>query len=665
MIKDMNTTIVNGSSASRSTVVINDRMVLIMNDGVHGDELWKSDGTIDGTLLLKDVRTGSISSIPRDLTIANDILFFTAAASPTTGRELWKSDGTTAGTVMIKDFAYGSDLDGPIQLTELNGILYFIANNGSPDKPGRELWRTDGSPQGTYIVKETSVVWEGPLGLVKANDKLFFTGYTIDHGRELWVSDGTANGTHELMDINPGNITSGITLLKPYEGGVFFTADDGVHGRELWKSDGTLAGTEMLDDFFPGINPFGVNLVDAACIGMNIYYSIENSVWTSSATDNSSTLLISLEDPNVFPNYFFAFGDKLLFAANDSETQGESLWISDRTTSGTKKLRTINGTGQAYLANMREVAGKIYFSATDGITGTEMWTTDGTTEQTKRVFDLSPGSASSEPNDFIIYRGELFFTAYDRIFGQELFHENGTLVRDVQVRTEGSAATPLYGFQDHLYFQYGADLWRTDGTAEGTSEFIKQLANAQNFLLFNGKMFFTRNDVHQEYQLFESDGTKAGTRLFFQLNNLPHHPPVVHNGSLYFVDADKLYRSDGTIEGTQLIESVPFAQESPIVSSGNYLYLTGDRKLWRSDGTQTGTFVLLSNITPYQLTASNGLVYFYESQPSQTRLWRSDGTEAGTLVIQTFPSGSSYWSNPGMIDVNGTLFFTAAKMPAE
>ena len=70
------------------------------DDGANGSELWKSDGTAAGTVLVKDITPGSRrGSCPSDLTNVNGTLFF-AANDGTSGRELWKSDGTAAGTVL-------------------------------------------------------------------------------------------------------------------------------------------------------------------------------------------------------------------------------------------------------------------------------------------------------------------------------------------------------------------------------------------------------------------------------------------------------------------------------------------------------------------------------------------------------------------------------------
>ena len=93
-------------------------------------ELWKSDGTAAGTVLVKDINPGSASSEPSNLTNVNGTLFFTADDGAH-GIELWKSDGTAAGTVLVKDINPGSAGSDPPRLTNVNGTLFFSANDGT------------------------------------------------------------------------------------------------------------------------------------------------------------------------------------------------------------------------------------------------------------------------------------------------------------------------------------------------------------------------------------------------------------------------------------------------------------------------------------------------------------------------------------------------------
>src|SRR5205085_2313751 len=130
-------------------------LFFVADDGLNGRELWKSDGTAVGTVLVKDINPGSAygfpsTSSPSSLTAVGGTLFF-AANDGTNGKELWKSDGTPAGTVLVKDINPGSADSYPNGLTAVGGTLYFAADDGVH---AQELWSSDGAAAGTALVKD-------------------------------------------------------------------------------------------------------------------------------------------------------------------------------------------------------------------------------------------------------------------------------------------------------------------------------------------------------------------------------------------------------------------------------------------------------------------------------------------------------------------------------
>jgi ELWxxDGT repeat protein len=116
-------------------------LFFVANDGTNGRELWKSDSTAAGTVLVKDIWPGSISSSPSSLTSVNGTLFF-SANDGVNGRELWKTDGTTAGTVLAADIVRGTGSSSPKSLANANGKLFFGATTPST---GYEPWMLPGS----------------------------------------------------------------------------------------------------------------------------------------------------------------------------------------------------------------------------------------------------------------------------------------------------------------------------------------------------------------------------------------------------------------------------------------------------------------------------------------------------------------------------------------
>src|SRR5204863_508821 len=104
-----------GSSSPANLTEVGSEVFFSADDGTHGAELWRSDGTATGTTLVKDIDPGGASSSPANLANVDGELFF-AAVDGTHGTELWKSDGTAAGTALTKDIASGTD-SNPTELT--------------------------------------------------------------------------------------------------------------------------------------------------------------------------------------------------------------------------------------------------------------------------------------------------------------------------------------------------------------------------------------------------------------------------------------------------------------------------------------------------------------------------------------------------------------------
>jgi ELWxxDGT repeat protein len=170
------------------------------------------------------------SGNPDELTAVGNLLFF-AASDPDHGRELWRSDGTPLRTRLVKDIDPGPDDGLPGRLTNVNGTLFFWAADGVT---GFELWKSDGTPDGTVLVRDidpTDVTV--PSYFQAVGNLLYFTAQTPSFGYELWRSDGTPEGTELVRDIN---LTRSSYPESPANvGGVlFFNADDGRFGEELW-----------------------------------------------------------------------------------------------------------------------------------------------------------------------------------------------------------------------------------------------------------------------------------------------------------------------------------------------------------------------------------------------------------------------------------------------
>jgi len=176
-----------GGSSPTNLTNIDGTLVFRASDGIHHHELWKSDGTEVGTVLLKDIMVDSIGNAgyPSGITKVNNKFFFNAN-SKQNGYELWQSDGSSEGTRLVKDIQEGTNSSSPAHLTNINGTLFFSADDGLN---GSELWQTDGTEAGTSMVKDIRIGVGGsnPRNLTNIDGTLFFTANDGIHGEELWA----------------------------------------------------------------------------------------------------------------------------------------------------------------------------------------------------------------------------------------------------------------------------------------------------------------------------------------------------------------------------------------------------------------------------------------------------------------------------------------------
>ncbi len=489
---------------------VNETLFFVADDEIHGVELWKSDGTATGTVLVKDIRPGSYgyfpySSFPEELTAVNGTLFF-RANDGIHGIELWKSDGTEAGTLLVKDIRPGSSYGYPVgsnpgQLTKVQGTLFFTANDGVH---GTELWKSDGTPEGTVPIKDINATISGsyangsfPSYLTAVNGVLFFAADDGVHGVELWKSDGTPEGTLLVKDINstvdagvPGS--SAPTELTNVNGLLFFVASDGSNGFELWKSDGTPEGTLMVKDIFPGET--GANPRQLTNVNGTLFFTATDDVngfglWKSDGTEAGTVFLRSLT-PTGYPfttNELTNVNGTLFFVNHEADT-GRELWKSDGTPEGTVLVKDIvAGTAGAYPANLTLFQGLLYFQASDPDFGAELWRSDGTAEGTFRVQDIRSGSDSSSPQSLTVRGNQLFFVADDGIHGQELWvftdsSPTTTGIPDVDVLED--AADTVIDLRQHF-----------DDVEDGPAGLTYTIINVSNPGLFTSTTINSSTDV--------------------------------------------------------------------------------------------------------------------------------------------------------------------------
>ncbi len=608
--------------------------------------LYVSDGTPAGT---KVVYSGLRYAWYYPTPLGNKIIFRGSTAS--NGYEPWVTDGTAAGTKMIADLKPGTSSSYPYNLTVFKNQVYFQAY--SPTGTTYVIWKTDGTAANTKVVTSKTRYFYYP---VPVGSNLLFRGWdtTLSHGYELWKTDGTDKGTMEVKDIQPGSNSSYPYYITPVLGGnkVAFSANDGVHGTELWLSDGTASGTMMLKDLYPGAltntrDSYPYNFLDVS--GLTYFTANDGKTGTELyVTDGTpaGTRLVKDLNPGMGSGadlynskmYYWrydgsweatALGHVLIFRGY-SPTAGYEVFRTDGTPGGTMLLKDCNpGAGSGYFYYGCRLGAFVYFFARD-TSGYALWRTDGTPAGTVKI----KGGFSSYWYYPFPYKNKIIFTGFSSSAGREPWVTDGTAAGTMMLKDIRPGSGSGYFFEPTLmggkvYFRAykatgsGYDLWVTDGTPAGTKLAVTLNGYSGYYLTAMGnKLFFRGRGTSTGYEIWISDGTQAGTKLLKDIN------PGTASGYFYY----------------------------PCVLGNTLFFRANDGtkgyELWKTDGTPAGT-VMVKDINqgpgsgyPYYMTplGSRRIVFQANDGATGTELWVSDGTASGTRrVADIWPgTGSSY-----------------------
>ena len=440
--------------------------------------------------LVKDIQPGIISSSPNGLTVFNGNIYFAATTSGE-GMELWKSDGTTAGTILLKDINPGANGSAPELLTPmLDGnidVLHFVADNGAL---GRELWLSDGTTSGTLLLQD---LHSGPQGsniseIIDITSNFEYIIGDINTTTDFGVEMGTiirGNGGGSLFitnEINVGSLDSNPEHVFKVGSGefIYLAGQSPTLGIELYqKANLSQAFPSMVSD----INPTGdSNPNHFITFNGKVYFSADDGTngvvlfEIVPGVANSLTLIKTIETGEKV-----IFNNKMYFAANDA-TNGVELWESDGTGVGTQMVFNLNaGAASSNPSNFIVYNNRLYFTATNAGLGTELFyvTTGG---NIINAANINPGSGSSNPSNLIEYNGKLHFTADDGTNGVELWETTGTALTTIMsadINTAGSSnPSGLVVLNNELFFAAfgnssasGVELWKYKDPALSTEEF--------------------------------------------------------------------------------------------------------------------------------------------------------------------------------------------------
>lgn len=400
-----------GFSAANS-VTVDGTSYFFADNGPTGRELWKSDGSIAGTTLVKDLTPGAAPSELVSMHQANGkAVFLTVVHHGVVNHQLkddytlWSSDGTAEGTVPLMQF---------------NSVVYLVTaqvgdqvaivlakqsplNQGGDTSDDSYLYFTNGTSAGTRLVKSHIAQMEGGYLTTHLAMKVFTAGnhvvYTTQND-DLWSSDGVT--TTDLRPIFGSGTAStykvALDKIVQLDGKVLIPSQDG-YGK-FWVSDGTTGGTIVHNVNVTGrLEPIGDS--DTVIGNKYIFTEVEPGTIVKRVKvldlddDSITTLYTTAGDGSAQHVTTYKLPGHILFQVVNLEALTNDVYSTDGTVAGTTKLVSFTNFTQVYAPSIIGDTGYFVIARAPYVVDSEEsegWVGSGTSMTKANV----PGTASLE-----------------------------------------------------------------------------------------------------------------------------------------------------------------------------------------------------------------------------------------------------------------------------
>ena len=679
LVADLNLKPAGGGPMS-DLYAVGDQIFFLGTDATHGKELWRSDGTSDGTRLVKDVVAGRESSGVRMLGQANGILLFAVDS----GRErgVWRSDGSAAGTWRLAE-GYAR------MARNLGGLMYFEGLAFDVILPESEPWRTDGSIGGTYSIHpassgvarrslartpRTSVdIFPGWQFFDDAPGRYKFGGagggrYFIDGSRDLWKTGGSVETTEKLGSLPES--AAPLVQISVAARWVSLVSSGAGAGMDWWSSDGQpgepvhlLEGAQWTGFQAVGLHGDTLVVMVTSHLGSQFWKSDGTTAGTKKVADFPREWIAN-------PSGFFT-ADGLVYFVAKTYDGGSEPWVLEVETGGIRLLKEIGkGRLPSDPAGFRLVDGTVYFTAS-GKEGSRVWATRGDARGTKPMSSWMPKGWQAA-RFWLTRLGEtLYFVGSHPAEGSALWRKDPGAKNAVRLgKTEGgndsgmSFYSGIHVAEGIAYFT-GFDgvrtlAWRSDGTLAGTLPLeaarkgIHPLEQSFSAFPVGARVVLSGTDPVDNYfsALLISNGPKApATRIpGMAKEGYPRHVgPMTLSGSAVYMKSlydGKLWTTDGTAAGTFPLLPAAGASTSGAVhptlhpDEAGEVYLGFNNGIWKSDlATRSIREIEAGGFS--HLAVHQGGIVFARSSDGVVQLFKNAGQGGGSEEVALLEGAQS------------------------
>ena len=392
---------------------VNNKIVFMHSTPDYGKELWVSDGTTAGTILLRDINPGPADSTPYLFTLLDDVVYFRANSN-----QIWRTDGTIGGTYMMVN---NPQITNPSNFVKTQNFIFFYEGTAG-NSCCHSLWKMNTNPNSETLVTPTDNFTDVSAISVfdYDSDVILFNAKTVSNGWAIWRSNGGVSLMVKDLDTNSSDSAQkgvGIKVGSDYYFAGFTRT--GNIGLELWKTDGTTPNTNLIKDIL--VDDYYYNAGSPSNfikVGATIYFTAKDNtngieLWKTNGTEIGTQMIkdVYQGNNNNFnpPQALTEFNNQLYFAQGDISNTGIQIWKSNGTETGTTKVTNLpNAFFTGY--EMFATDNNLYFSFNDSVSGGELWKLD-TNDNLSLVADITPGTEGSYPTGFFEYNGYVYFTA--------------------------------------------------------------------------------------------------------------------------------------------------------------------------------------------------------------------------------------------------------------
>ncbi len=665
-VKDFN--VYYPSSNNIVAKVLNGKLYFIFQQN-----LYISDGTAAGTF-----QVSNIYNIGSSLQESNGYVFF-FGTNNIFGRELWKTDGTISGTTLVKDIIPGpnSSITFSDKLYSFNNKIVFAARDSNFNLG---LWSTDGTDINTENFSSLS-----PNATLYDFDFKNYDNLLFKVNGDLWKTDGTASGTTVIY-----NNISNINKLTYFKNNTYIDTDTGIYFVDQIDQVNTLGSPSgaILQTISPSNNGNYLALKERNNDASKVYFFDGANLSQSNIKFNGDNKFIDHQNKLVFSGYIDSYVD---FYTTYKNTE---LFSYDPSSHISKVEKDLIYSGHGAPRFYTELNGEVYFLARDGyyyqvykidsnnnmiklsddlqesfpdnvadynpvaVSGNYIYFHSNklvrTNTVTNAIQQITPPlnekiyGTYSLNNDKILIKTFNFSDNYMRMWSLDNNTANFTLLVERHVSTFPSSInnvdTDFVKTDSSIYFKMlnnaTTEIWKSNGTAAGTVK-ITDLYNIYAFNSFlnplNNKIFFSDNEnfSYNNTKLYYIDDVTNQVNLVKDSYYFIDGKSFVKNNNLYFFSATgngfftALNITDGTPQNTQVVTQINSEGASVIKKCGNFNYFIDyqRQKLFRTDGTAAGSILAATGTQGYSsLNCMNNELY---GITSLQKVFKTNGNPGG------------------------------------